>query len=67
MSELPAPHSVSWFKDRIGKTIYRDMVSCQCYPCQKAGREGIKVVDEMHAGYLADIEVDLGIRYRDTL
>lgn len=56
-----------WFIDRIGKRVYRGMVSCPCESCQKAGKEGLVISDNDHANYLYDRERELGLKYYDSL
>ena len=56
---------LQWFKDRIGKRIYRYDVSCECEVCKAVGAHGLIIADDMHAHYLFDCEAELGIVYRD--
>ena len=57
---------LQWFKDRIGKRIYRDSVNCKCEVCNNVGAHGLIIIDESHAHYLFDCEEEPGIRYRDN-
>lgn len=64
------PKSKKWFVKRIGKTIYRDDVGC-CKYCRDVVEHGLIVSNELHAGYLADIDAEYGAEsvycnYRDT-
>jgi hypothetical protein len=68
------PKSEEWFKKRIGKRIYRDMQGDKhcCATCQQAAEEGLIILDEQHAIYLAEIDsayANEGIysNYRDEL
>lgn len=54
-----------WFLDRIGKTIYRDSVGCQCETCINVGKHGLTITDELHADYLTVIHFEGGIGYYD--
>lgn len=54
-----------WFKDRIGKRIYRRKTTCNCVCCQNIVKEGLIIRDEDHAEYLIDISTELGIEYSD--
>jgi hypothetical protein len=71
-------HNLEWFTSRIGKRIYRNAIvdkkiKKECCPtCMKVAREGLIVMDKMHAEYLFDTEADFGadgyvINYRDKL
>lgn len=64
------PKSIEWFKDRIGKKIYRDKLSCPCETCEVNGIHGLIVEDELHANYLSMIDADFAAEgtfcnYRD--
>lgn len=61
-----------WFKDRIGKTIYRNSNGCECEICKHVQAHGRVIDDEMHADYLdmcedASLESPNPIRYFDTI
>lgn len=63
-------HSEKWFKDRIGKRIYRDADDCECETCKDAVKNGIVIRDKAHAYYLYNIQCDFAIdgtilNYRD--
>lgn len=51
-------HSLQWFKDRIGKRIFRNANDCGCNSCKDVYKNGIIVSDEFHAEYLAIIDND---------
>ncbi len=58
-------HTLKWFKNRIGKTIYRDSGSCKCCTCRSVVNSGLIVRDEEHAEYLEMVQHELEIDYRD--
>ena len=65
-------NTLEWFKSKIGKRIYRDVSTCTCHTCRDVEKNGIIVLDEEHAQYLADISGDFAyeghpLNYRDTL
>lgn len=65
------PKTKEWFKERIGKTIYRDATKHCCNTCDHVATHGVTVADEDHAEYLAMIDMDFGAdgvysNYRDT-
>lgn len=65
------PKSEEWFKERIGKIIFRDDIGC-CGTCIKNAKEGLEVRNEDHARYLAMIDSEFGAEgtycnYRDVL
>ena len=57
--------TLQWFKDRIGKRIYRDHNGCPCESCTRRNERGIVVAGEYHAKYLYDISCELMTEYRD--
>jgi len=70
MTYTYTPKTKEWFIERIGKTIYRDKVGCNCKDCNINFEKGLIVVDEQHAEYLADIDGDFAtdgqfMNYRD--
>lgn len=44
--------SEDWFKERIGKRIYRTITSCNCLTCKRVYVEGLTIQDKDHAWYL---------------
>ena len=63
--------TLKWFKDRIGKRIFRDFSECPCKDCKETQEFGIMVVDAQHAEYLYDIQNEykidgIDLNYRDT-
>lgn len=56
-----------WFRDKIGKRIFRIKSTCPCESCLRVHREGIEVLDEDHADYLTIIEAETGIKYFDNV
>ena len=64
-------NNLQWFKDRIGKRIYRDDDNCTCGTCKTISSSGLIVTTENHAIYLHDVQNDYGaeginLNYRDT-
>lgn len=58
-----------WFKNRIGKRIYRDRHNC-CLHCEDVFKNGLVIRDESHAIYLYDTQNDYAtegtkLNYRD--
>jgi hypothetical protein len=58
-------NTLQFFKDRIGKRIYRDDNGCECLECKNVVENGIIVQDKQKARYLYDVSCELGIEYRD--
>ena len=56
---------LQWFKERIGKRVYRDDVNCKCETCKSVGAHGLIIGDDTHAHYLFDCESEMGTTYRD--
>ncbi len=54
------PKNKAWFMERLknGERIYRDDVGKCCHHCDDVVENGLLVLDENHAGYLADTDVD---------
>lgn len=64
--------NLKWFKDRIGKRVYRTGTSCDCEICNCVVSQGLIIKDNIHAMYLNDIYHDFNaegdyIMYYDTL
>jgi len=64
--------TLNWFKERIGKIIYRDRDDCKCGTCKDAVNNGIEISDDIHAEYLFDVQNDFAnegtlLNYRDVL
>jgi hypothetical protein len=55
-------HTLKWFKNRIGKIIYRKITWCQCDMCNEPS---VKVYNLEHAEYLFDCQNELDIDYQD--
>lgn len=55
-----------WFKDRIGKRIFRNGVSCNCKHCTNIEHAGLIINDDQHACYLNDCSCEMNIHYSDT-
>ena len=47
---------LQWFKDRIGKRVYRASNGCDCPTCENIAKNGLIVADLTHAVYLLDVE-----------
>lgn len=61
---------LQWFRDRVGKTVYRDDNGCDCDLCQDAKEFGVTIHNEYHASHLFDIQNDyshegINLNYRD--
>jgi len=54
------------FTDRIGKTIYRDTISCGCKTCKECTDNWIEILNKDHAEYLHTVHCEMWIKYRDT-
>ncbi len=64
--------TLQWFKDRIGKVIYRDKSSCTCLHCNNTVINGLTIADESHANWLYEVqntyaEDGVKLNYRDSL
>ena len=64
------PKTFQWFKERIGKRIYRNSQGECCNHCDETVCNGLIVHDESHADYLASIDSDFAAEgifsnYRD--
>lgn len=62
---------LQWFKDHVGKRVYRNANGCPCPSCASVVAHGLVIKDSLHAEYLCDSECDLNIegtplRYGDT-
>ena len=55
-----------WFKDRIGKRIFRVKSTCPCNTCKDNYDNGLVVLDELHAEYLRNCEAEMTEPYFDT-
>lgn len=56
-----------WFKDRVGKRIWRNKTSCKCGVCASVYLNGLTPADEIHAMYLNDCESEMPpLKYFDT-
>jgi hypothetical protein len=58
-------HNLEWYKERIGKRVYRTESSCQCEVCKKVGEIGLIISDNLHAQYLYDCQNELDLYYFD--
>ena len=58
-------NDLKWYKDRIGKRVYRTASQCQCEVCKKVEDVGLIIADELHANYLFDCQNDLDLYYFD--
>lgn len=54
------------FTDRIGKTIYRDAVSCGCKTCEDWWKHWVEIFSEQHAQYLHTVQCEMWVKYRST-
>jgi glucokinase len=55
-----------WFKDRVGKVVFRTRDSCHCAVCNDVYKNGIQITNQSHALSLHDCEMELNLRYFDT-
>lgn len=65
-------HTKQWFRNRIGKRIFRDATSCRCQSCKDVVENGLIIFDGsehgnkyMHADYVFDCQNEMLIFYRD--
>lgn len=58
-------HKLEWYKERIGKKVYRTASTCPCEVCKKVVEVGLYISDELHANYLYDCQNDLDLYYFD--
>jgi len=61
----------SWFEARIGKRVWRNRNSCTCKSCETIWNEGLIILDQNHAYYIADMEAhseydSIQLKYFDT-
>jgi hypothetical protein len=57
---------LKWFKDRVGKRVFRNESSCKCSFCTFNQKNGLIINDETHAQYLFDIQNELQLKYYDA-
>jgi hypothetical protein len=55
--------TLEWFKQRIGKKVYRKHNFCKCNSCLNVWENGIVIKDEMHADYLFMCEAEMNLNY----
>ena len=58
--------TLKWFKDRIGKRIYRYENDCPCDYCKNIHLNGLIIKNILHAQYLFDIQTEIGYSYYDN-
>ena len=64
-------HKYIWFKNHIGKRIFRDADSCTCPHCANVVENGLVIYNEQHADYIYTTQNDyyyesgIELRYRD--
>ena len=58
-------HNLDWYKDRVGKRVYRTASTCPCEICKSVEDVGLVIADELHANYLYDCQNDLNLYYFD--
>lgn len=57
---------LQWFKDRVGKRIYRwTKTTCDCAICSNVLDVGLIIDDEIHAQYLYDCQNEMQLQYED--
>jgi hypothetical protein len=57
--------SLKWFEDRIGKKVVRKTKVCDCNSCTEANESGFVVRDMLHAKYLHDCQMEVGLHYAE--
>jgi hypothetical protein len=57
---------LQWFKDRVGKNIYRHNNKCGCDICLSIFTHGIYILDYLHAQYLFDCQNEMKLIYSDA-
>ena len=62
---------LQWFKERVGKRVFRNKNGCDCPSCEVVYKTGVVITDQFHANYLYDLEKDFSsegeiMRYFDT-
>ena len=65
------PHTLKWFKNRVGQRIFRNYFKC-CPHCDDVAKNGLIISDSSHAEYLYITQNDMGncgriLDYRDSL
>ena len=59
-------NSLQWFKDRIGKVVYRNAeTSCKCKVCKRVYEKGLSISDDLHANYLFYCQNEMNLIYSD--
>ena len=58
-------HTLQWFKNRIGKKIYRLTEACHCKHCQKSFEDGFVLYSKTHADYVYCCQNEMGLKYAD--
>jgi hypothetical protein len=58
-------NNLQWFKDRVGKKVYRTKSTCNCMVCYDVFMNGLVIADEFHANYLFDCQNELDLYYFD--
>lgn len=61
---------LKWFKDRVGKVVFRNDNGCPCEICKHVVENGLIITDELHADYLCSTQGDYAaegilLNYRD--
>ena len=60
-------HKLNWFKQRVGKKIYRlTKLNC-CRVCNHVEKHGLIIEDIYHAEYLHDCQNEMGLIYSEKL
>ena len=58
-------HTLQWFKNRIGKRIYRlTDVHC-CKHCQNTYEKGLVISNNTHASYVYAWQNEIGLEYAE--
>lgn len=67
MSAMPSTYDESWqwLMDRVGKTVYRGPAWPEATGPYLSRPAAIHITDVVHAQYLHDYAMELGVRYFD--
>ncbi len=63
---------LEWFKERVGKRVFRNGNMCTCAVCTDVYKFGLIISDDLHAIYLSDTELaynldNTPLKYFDTV
>ena len=58
-------HTLQWFKNRIGKRIYRLTFTNCCESCSETYKKGVVISDVTHADYVYTCQNEMNLEYDD--